>query len=225
MFPIISNSASVRSFRVLIVIATMMLACTTTPVLAGERYLKLVAGVGDLDDGGSLDIDDPRFSNATDSSYDLGFRSGLAFGWRLSDSFTFELEYLYSTNDLDEVVFADGQRFSDGNYASVVISANGYYFFRPGQSFRPYVGAGLGWVQEVDIDFEENGEEISFETDDFGFQVMAGLLWDLGDRWSFDVQARYLIVSDLELEAEEGSGLVTADYEPLSLLAGISYRF
>ena len=225
MFPTISNSASARSLRVLIAIVAIAITMTTTPVLAGERYLKLVAGIGDLDDGGSLDIDDPRFSEAIDSSYDLGFRSGLAFGWRLNDSFTFELEYLYSTNDLDEVVFADGQRFSEGNYASVVISANGYYFFRAGQSFRPYVGAGLGWVQEVDIDFEENGEEISFETDDFGFQVMAGLLWDIGDRWSFDLQARYLTVSDLEMVAEEGSGLVTADYEPLSLLAGLSYRF
>lgn len=222
-----TTSAPSRSnCAVLFAITVLLFAGLALPTFAGERYLKLVAGIGDLDDGGSLDVDDPRFSSATESGYDQGFRSGLAFGWMPNEKFALELEYLYSTNDLDEVIFSDGQRFDEGNYASVVISANGYYFFRPGQSFRPYVGAGLGLVQEVDIDFETaDGEEISFETDDFGFQVMAGFLWQTGDRWSIDLQARYLSVSSLEMEAEEGPGVVRADYEPLSLLAGISYRF
>ena len=195
------------------------------PAEAGERYLKLVAGIGDLDDGGSLDIVDDRLAASTDSSYDLGFRSGLAFGWRPSPRFALEGEYLYSTNDLDEVVLADGRRFEEGNYASVTLSANGYAFFRHDQKLQPYVGAGLAWVQEVDIDFEENGEEISFETDDFGFQIMAGLHWQVGERWALDLQARYLAASGLTMEAEEGPGRVTADYEPWSVLAGWSYRF
>ncbi|MEM8997712.1 MAG: porin family protein [Acidobacteriota bacterium] len=190
-----------------------------------EKYVKLVAGFGDLDDGGTLEVDDPRFSSTADASYDQGFRSGLAFGWRFDDRFALELEYLYSTNDFDTVLFSDGQRFEEGNYASVVISANAYTFFRRGESLRPYVGAGVGWVQEVDVDFERGGEEISFETDDFGFQAMAGLLWDVNDRWSLDLQARYLLVDGLEMESEDGPGTVVADYRPLSLFAGLSYRF
>ncbi len=195
------------------------------PAEAGERYLKLVAGIGDLDDGGSLEIVDDRLAASTESSYDLGFRSGLAYGWRPSPRFAPEGEYLYSTNDLDEVVLADGRRFDEGNYASVTISANGYAYFRNDKKLQPYVGVGLAWVQEVDIDFEEDGEEISFETDDFGFQVMAGVHWKVGKRWALDLQARYLPVSGLTMEAEEGPGRVMADYEPLSLLAGWSYRF
>lgn len=39
------------------------------------------------------------------------------------------------------------------------------------------------------------------------------------------LQARYLPVSGLTMEAEEGPGRVMTDYEPLSLLAGWSYRF
>ncbi|MEM1182878.1 MAG: OmpW family outer membrane protein [Acidobacteriota bacterium] len=212
-----------RSALVLITSATILGAA---PSAHGARtYLKLVAGFGDLDDGGTLEVNDPRFSSSADASYDLGLRSGLAFGWNLDDRFALELEYLYSTNDFDTVVFSDGERFEEGNYASVVISANAYTFFRRDQNVRPYLGAGLAWVQEVDIDFERDGAETSFETDDFGFQVMAGVLWDLNDRWALDLQARFLAADGVEMEAEEGSGTVRADYRPLSLFAGLSYRF
>ncbi|MEO1083217.1 MAG: OmpW family outer membrane protein [Acidobacteriota bacterium] len=216
-------TATTRSIA--FVLASTVILGTAPTADAAEKYVKLVAGFGDLDDGGTLEVDDPRFSSTADASYDLGIRSGLAFGWRFDDRFALELEYLYSTNDFDAAVFSDGQRFEDGNYASVVISANAYTFFRRGESVRPYVGAGLGWVQEVDVDFERGDEEISFQTDDFGFQAMAGLLWDVNDRWSLDLQARYLVVDGLEMEAEEGAGTVVADYRPLSLFVGLGYRF
>ena len=218
------QNLSTKSLIPFALVLVGLLACTA-PAAAGERYLKLVTGFGDLDDGGTLEVRDDRFASSAEASYDFGFRSGLAYGWRFSERFAIEGEYLYSTNDFDEVVFVDGERYDEGNYASVVISANVYTFFRPGQNVRPYVGVGLGWVQEVDIDFERDGGEISFETDELGLQLMAGVAWDVNERWTLDLQARWLGVSGVEMEAEEGGGRVTADYQPLSVFAGIGYRF
>ncbi|MEL7061726.1 MAG: porin family protein [Acidobacteriota bacterium] len=206
-------------------VLVLFLALVASPA-AADGTLKLVGGFGTVDEGSDLSIDDPRLADAVDSSYDLGFRFGLAYTWAFTDRFGLELEYLYSTNDLDSVELADGQVFEDGNYASVTISANGRWTLRPEAAWRPYLGAGIAWVQEVDIDFERANEEISFETDDVGFQIFAGVERDVGDRWTLDVQLRWLSVSGLEMEAEERfGGTVEADYEPLSLLVGVGWRF
>ncbi|MEM1202568.1 MAG: OmpW family outer membrane protein [Acidobacteriota bacterium] len=193
---------------------------------ADDRYLKAVFGAGNLDDGGSLAVDDPRFVGDAEADYGTGFASGLAFGAHLSPRWVVEGEYLYRTSDFDRAVFADGETFEDGNYASVVLSGSVYYLFGDDDDrLRPYVGAGLGWIQEVDVDFERGGEEISFETDDFGVQGMVGLRWRLGEKFLLDLQGRWLSASDITMEAEEGDGRVIADYEPLDLLVGIGWRF
>ncbi len=101
-----------------------------------------------------------------------GFALGLDRG-----PFTFEFDDLYRSDDFDQVTFADGRSVTDGNYASEMIGLNAYYRFRTDTDIQPYLGAGLGWVQEVDVDFEENGVETSFETDDLGAQFAAGARW------------------------------------------------
>ena len=220
------HPSAVRRALSFAVASLLLLGLATTAAhaegRAGERFVKGVFGFGDLDD---TEMALRIINMFTDSSFDLGFRAGAAYGWWLNDRFVLEGEYLYQTNDLDAVTFADGQVFSDGNYASVTLSANGYLFFGDAKRLRPYVGLGLAWVQEVDIDFEDTGEEISFETDDFGFQAMAGLQWELNDRWFLDLQARWLNVSGVTMEAEEGPGTVEADYNPLSAMVSFGYRF
>ena len=114
---------------------------------------------------------------------------------------------------------------TEGNYASVTVGANAYYRFRRQSELQPYLGAGLGWVQEVDVDFEENGVETSFETDDFGLQFAAGVRWTPGDRWLLDAQLRWLDVSGVTMEAEDGLGTVSADYAPLTLLLSAGWRW
>ncbi|MEM7587727.1 MAG: OmpW family outer membrane protein, partial [Acidobacteriota bacterium] len=139
--------------------------------------------------------------------------------------FTLELDYLYRSNDFDRVTFADGRTVSDGNYASVTIGANAYYRFRRDSAFQPYLGAGIGWIQEVDVDFEENGVETSFETDELGLQLMAGFRWTSESRWLVDAQLRWLSASGVTMESELGAGTVEADYKPLTLLVGVGWRW
>ena len=195
------------------------------PARAQDRYVELLFGTGSLDDGGGLTIEDARFGTLADTDYDSGLAFGLAFGTRLGKSWQLEGDYIYRRNELSDTVFSDGLQIDEGDYASVVISASLQYLFRPDQNVRPYLGVGFGWVQEVDIDFVVDCQENSFETDDFVLQLQAGVEWDLSERWSLSAEARWLEVSGLTMEAEEGNGTVEADYQPWSLLVGLGWRF
>ncbi len=210
-----------KAFLIVLTLLTLLAG----PAGAGERYVKLIGGVGDLDDGGGLTVEDPDFApGRADADYGSGQAFGAAFGTDLG-RYTLELDYLYRSNDFDRVRFADGREVEEGNYASVTIGANAYYRFKPRSSLQPYLGAGLGWVQEVDVDFEENGVETSFETDDLGLQLAAGLRWTGGKRWMVDAQLRWLDISGVTMEAEDGVGTVSADYAPLTLLVAAGWRW
>ena len=91
-----------------------------------------------------------------------------------------------------------------------------------------YVGAGLGWLQEIDIDLEGNGPEQSYSGDgDIGVQLFLGADYALSDAWALQGEVRYARFSDIDLDGEaraEGS-LTGLDYEPLTLQLGIVYRF
>ena len=209
------------------VLITLLCMAAATPAEAEYRkHVKAVFGLTQLGDD-TIDVDAPSLSpiaGASDADFGGGFGAGFAFGWTLSDEWLLEGEYLYQTNDNDRIVLPDASVVEEGNFASVVISANAYYLFGDSErSLRPYVGAGLGWVQEVDIDFETGGEEIEFETDDAGFQLMGGLRWKVAKRWDLDFQARYFDAGRVKMTSSAGT--VRADYAPLSLQANVAFRF
>jgi len=181
--------------------------------LNGEDSLQAMAG--DLP-AGTAEVD-----------YETGFHSGFAVGKRFGERWRLEGEYLYRTDELGFAEFSDGTLFEEGDYSSVVVSANAYYDFPDLLKESPrdlyfYLGAGLGWVQEVDIDFE-SGEEISFESDDFGYQLIGGLRWEITPRWSLDFEYRTFTASDVRMTNESGS--VTSDYQPVSLGFAVGYSF
>ncbi len=89
---------------------------------------------------------------------DTGFTAGLGVGYRFHPRFSAALAWEYRS----EVALADGQRCADGNYASNVFYLNSYYHFESDSAWHPCIGAGLGWVQEIDIDLEGRGPEQSF---------------------------------------------------------------
>lgn len=161
--------------------------------------------------------------------YDTGFTSGFAFGYRPTPRWRIETEYLYRTDELSSAEFSDGTLFEDGDFSSVTLSLNAYYSFRlwtsstSDQTVDFYVGAGLGWIQEVDIDLERDGQEVEFETDDTGFQWMLGLDWQFSERWSGVFEFRSFAASDVEMRGE--TGLVRSDYTPVNLILALGYRF
>lgn len=193
----------------------------------GDWYATAKFAYNTLDD---QDIEYTAAGNTVNgrAEFDGGFAAGATGGYRFNDSWRLEGEFMYRTNDFDTANIPGVGTFTDGDYSSVAIGVNGLYDFNlfGSDKTRAYVGAGVAWLQEIDIDFEENGVESSYSGDDIGFQVMLGARYDMSERWFLETDIRYFFASDIDLSAEgDAVGSVVADYEPLSVTAGIGWRF
>jgi len=165
-----------------------------------------------------------------DTDFSAGFTGGGAFGYRYNKNLRAEVDINYRSAENDEVrvpatEITPEQTITDGNFASLTFGVNGIYEFPNGSKWTPYVGGGLAWVQEVDIDFEDESGEVEFEGDEFGFTVLGGVRWQPTDGpWFFDAEFRYMGVGEVDLDGGE-NGTVTADYDPWSLNVGFGFRF
>jgi opacity protein-like surface antigen len=162
-----------------------------------------------------------------DVNLDTGFVAGLGLGYRYSERIAVELALEYRSHDSD-VSFDSGERFDGGNYASNTIWLNGFYHLARRGRWQPYLGAGIGYIEEIDIDLDRRGEkERSFSDDgDVAWQVFAGINYRLGENWDLHTELRYSYLEDVSLDEESGTGrLSELDYDPLTLQIGVSYRF
>ncbi len=169
-----------------------------------------------------------RDGETAEASFSPSFVAGGALGWRFSPRFRMEAEMLYRTVALDEIAFADEGLFTEGDYSSVAISANALFDFNlfGSEKAKTYAGLGLSWLQEVDVDFERDGVERSFSGDEIGVTAMAGVNYRLSQDWDFNLELRYLNIGETEMEGEENAvGAVTADYNPISVMLGLGWRF
>jgi outer membrane protein W len=91
---------------------------------------------------------------------------------------------------------------------------------------RTYAGLGAVYATEVDLDFESNGIERSFSGSGSGFQALIGARYSLGERAFVDAGFRYLLISNVDLDAEENAtGRIKADYEPLAVTVSFGWKF
>lgn len=190
-------------------------------------FARAWGGYSNLSDtGGSSDLGVASGSDGLDISLSGGFSAGAGFGYRYNRRLAVELAWEYRTND-SETVFDSGTRFGDGNYASNTFFLNGYYFLEPRGRWEPYVGAGLAWLQEVDLDLEGNGPEQSFSGDgDVGLQLFAGSNYHFSEHWSAHGELRYGSLTGIDLEGENNGGSIgDLDYQPVTLQLGLTYRF
>lgn len=163
-----------------------------------------------------------------DGSYDNGFATGLAFGYRYGNGLSAELDWEYRSNGNDAVDFSDGTSFSDGDIASNIFYLNGYYTFD--QNFgklRPFVGGGVGWVQEIDLDLESGGVETSYSGDgDLAWQLMLGAETEVARNWRVHGELRYTRVAGADLKQEGGTGRINdLDYDAWTVGVGVTYDF
>ncbi|MEM9628342.1 MAG: OmpW family outer membrane protein [Pseudomonadota bacterium] len=93
------------------------------------------------------------------------------------------------------------------------------------QAFRPYIGAGVSIIQE--IDFDEKGRDDAGEFSDRGdvvFQLMAGADYSLNRSWSLNAGLRHFDAGSVTLDGD-GDRELDADYRLTSLLLGVRYSF
>jgi hypothetical protein len=162
---------------------------------------------------------------------DTGFLAGGSVGRYVSEAWRIEAEFMYQS--VDHPVFSlvaggPGLPSGDGNYASTSIAFNALREFDLFGSprARTYAGLGAVYATEVDVDFESNGVERSYSGSGSGFQALLGARYLWGERAFIDTGIRYLLVSNVDLDGEEGAvGKIKADYEPLAITVSFGWRF
>ena len=208
-------------------IPLFLLSAVPTSLLAESKwYAQATFGpnlLGDQD----ISYTDPANATSASSSFDTGFIAGGAVGYRYEGQWRTEVEIQYRTSPLDSVDIPNVGSFSDGDYSSLMLGLNAYYDFETAgmDRFSWFAGAGIAWLQEVDIDFESAAGEQSYSSDDLGFQLMLGARYDLTDNWYLVSDLRYLSVSSIDMTGEGVPGTVSADYDPLAFNFGIGFSF
>jgi OOP family OmpA-OmpF porin len=198
---------------------------------ASDYYAKLYGGATILSDKTFNQTGVPSVAAGArgTTSLDAGWGFGGAIGYNINNNVSTELAWDYMTNGAT-TKFTDGTQFSgDGDFSSSILFVNGIYKFDPvtTHQIRPYLGVGLGYVDEIDLDMKRNGVETSYSTDgEFAWQAIAGVEYPLNNKWSLNADARYVNVSSLDLKNEAGTGtLKNVDYNPTSLMFGVTYKF
>ena len=199
--------------------STLLLCASSAPAIAqdldGGFYARIF--------GGASSLSDTTTSGALSgtSGFDTGQVFGAAFGYAYGGSpFRTELEYAYRTADPD-----DSAGFS-GDFASTTLALNGYYSFAPvaGGKLTPYVGAGLAYVTEIDLDVSDSVAAGEYnDTGIFAYQVMIGADYAISDRWSLNGELRYFDAGSQTLTGD--SGTLSADYDSVDLILGATLRF
>lgn len=191
-----------------------------------QWILKPTFGLSQMPDLNSTTNGVGMSDGEADIQLDRGFTAGLGVMLRYNDRFASELAWEYRSND-SRVDLSDGQRFEDGNYASNLFFINGYYFLESRGRWQPYLGGGISWAQEIDIDLEEDSVEQSFSGNgQVGYQFFAGSWYEFSDLLSLDTQIRYGAISDIDLEGEGSAGeFQHLDYDTLTLQVGLNIAF
>lgn len=196
-------------------------------VYASENFfLRPVVGLSQLSNtkGDSNSIG--QTDGIVDVTVDTGFNAGLGFGYQYGNNIAVEIYWEYRTND-SQALLSDNTFYEEGNYASNIFYLNGFYYFKGSQSWSPYLGAGIGWVQEIDIDFEQNENEESFSgSGDSVFQIFAGVDYRLTKNINANAEIRFSSVTDLTLDGEERAGSIqNIDYQPVTFQVGLKWMF
>ena len=191
-------------------------------------YATANLGLGTLSDE-TLTFSDGTTSESVSASYEASFAGGGTIGYRFANGWSLEGELMYRRNELEPVDVPGLGSFTGGDFASLGLGVNALYRFTFGDSgkWSGFIGPGVVYFQEIDIDFDSDGQqEISFESDDTALQLKFGGRYDFSERWFAEAGATYLAASGVSLELPADSAqTITSDYNHWTVSAGIGFRF
>lgn len=166
------------------------------------------------------------------ASYSAGPMFGAAFGKNFSPRWALETEFFYRSNDLDSIKTGALGGTREGDFASANLMFNGIYTFtRPDGSalwgdLSPYLGAGIGVLQEADMDLKVGGVTRQYSGNWMpAAQAFLGVRYALNQRWSLFLETRYHFAGEIELKSSSGDPAIKADYNGLSGIAGLRFTF
>ncbi|MEY3773909.1 MAG: hypothetical protein RLZZ129_689 [Verrucomicrobiota bacterium] len=164
-------------------------------------------------------------------NYESDFANGLlikgAVGKAWTPNWTTTLEWFYRTNSINELVYAHGT-ITGGDLASTNAFFTVTYALDEGWSWRgvrPYVGLGLGYLQEVDLDLEGYGNEEFSSRGAFAYQWLIGLQRRIGRHGLLFLEGRAIASGKQELASSSLPRFAAIEYDTWSLLTGLRYSF
>lgn len=169
--------------------------------------------------------------NGLSAEFGSGTGLGADFGWRYGNGWAAEVEWNYRSHSLDSLRQGGINLARDGDFASNILLLNGLRRFPLGGAWTPYVGTGVGWVQEIDFDVTPSGGGAarSYSSGSkFAFQLIAGVEYAITPKWSLTADTRWLRVGSVQLDNETGNSGGRAEslsYNPLSAQVGLRYSF
>ena len=152
-------------------------------------------------------------------------------GYRFGNGWAVEAEWNYRSHSLKSLRQGGASLARDGDFASNTLLINGLRRFASNSPWTPYVGAGVGIVQEIDIDIKSaaGGADRSYSASGkAAFQLIAGVEYTITPTWRLTADARWLRVGSVQLDNESGNGggsVRSLRYNPLSVQFGVRYIF
>ncbi len=216
----------------LFLLASLWFCSTAAQAQASARtpwYLTAIAGA--VNQGSqTLDYQANGALVQANASYSAGLLAGAALGYDFGNGWRAEAEFSYQSTDIKTSPFAGtAGPAGTGNHAATALALNLFREFDliGSPAVRTYVGLGLVYLTETDIDFEVPGQpERSFSSSGTGVQALLGARYDLGQRWFLDAGVRYLLGSKVEMDSESGGpGRVDARFRPWGLAVAVGWRF
>lgn len=204
-----------------------LLMLAALPVAAQDRSGFYVNAYGGSSSLASTSLSESRTSLPTltgTASFGSGSGLGGAFGYRYGNGWAAELAWDYRSHDVKRI----GGTPVRGDFASTTAFLNGYYRFQKVGMVRPFVGAGLGYVTEIDMDLSRDGSEQEYSRrGGLAIQAIVGGEVDLTDRWSVSADLRWSRMGSGSFKSTNAGAALNGKpkYQPTSVNLGVTYRF
>ena len=203
----------------LLLAATALVMTAAAPAFAesGDWLIRLRAIDVMPNEGASID------PIGGDVDIDNSIVPELDITYFVQDQWAFELILGVTPHDVAAVGTAAGD-IDLGDVTLLPPTLTLQYHFNPEGTVRPYAGAGINYTHFFNEDLP-NGSALSTIDYDasFGLAVQAGVDFDMGNDWFFNVDAKYIdINTDVTID-----GAITADVDidPVIIGLGFGRRF
>jgi len=175
------------------------------------------------------EIGNAGLGSGVKASFGAGLGLGGDIGFRYGNGWAAELEWNWRRHELASLRRAGTAvaGVTEGDFASNIIFVNGLRRFTlASERVVPYVGVGLGWVQEIDIRAGSKDRAWS-DGGKYALQVIGGAEIPIGNLWKLTTDVRMLRVGRVDLPAEEGvtGRLSQPRYNPVSVQLGLRRGF
>ena len=202
----------IKSISVSAIIATTLaLGMGQANAAAGDELLKFGLANVDPDSSSRGVVADDAVSVEDDTA------AYITYSYMYTDNIG--VEVLASTPFTHDIVLAGVGKIAEGEHLPPTVSLQ--YHFQPGQSVRPYVGAGINWTIFLDEKATSTITSISLD-DSVGLAVQVGVDIDINKEWYFNADLRKI---SIDTTATTNIGNIEVDIDPTVLSLGVGFRF